>query len=628
MTGLVSRLISGSNANFYAGSSGVARSNGYLPLEDYAALGEGRSVALSGKDGSIDWWCVPNMDSPPLFDRLLDAEDGGYFLIEPDEPYTVTRAYRTHSNVLETTFRTSGGVAVLTESMNSGTAGRLPWAELARRVEGRSGSVQFKVEMKLGRRGNTANPYHSTIGKHVVFHVETVLGLLLHSDGVECQWEDEGVSGRFAVSTGERKTFAIVAGRDEPLVVPKIEDVDHRIDISDDEWRTWAKSIDYDGPDRTSFVRSALALKLLLYSPSGAIAAAATTSLPERIGGEKNYDYRYAWIRDAGYTIKAFLAAGAEAEAKAAFSWLLSQLKRHGPKVCYTLEGDLVDDVKEIEAPGYRQSSPVAVGNLATSQHQHGIYGDIFETASRFVGSGNILDASSAELLAHLADECADRWRMRDAGIWELEEDQHYTMSKVSCWQALARAVELADQGQLPTTCRERWERERNRIKDWIETNCWSEEKQAFVMYPGSQKLDASMALAVRFGFDGFERLKATIDAIDRELGKGQFHYRYSGAETEEGCFLACSFWMIEAHAILGNRQEALQRFDALSDALNSGVGIFSEMIDPNTGSFLGNLPQGLTHLAHLMTLSVLHREYAPDSENRPQKDHQGEKND
>ncbi len=618
MTGLLSRLLPGSDANSKMGSSTDARSNGYLPLEDYAALGEGRSVALTGKDGSIDWWCVPNMDSPPLFDRLLDAEDGGYFLIEPDEAYTVTRAYRTDSNVLETTFRTSGGVAVLTESMNSGTAGRLPWVELARRVEGRSGSVQFKVEMKLGRRGNTANPYHSTIGKHVVFHVETVLGLLLHSDGVECQWVDEGVSGCFAVSAGDRKTFAIVAGRDEPLVVPKIEDVDHRIDISDDEWRTWAKSIDYDGPNRTSFVRSALALKLLLYSPSGAIAAAATTSLPERIGGEKNYDYRYAWIRDAGYTIKAFLAAGAEAEAKAAFSWLLSQLKRHGPKVCYTLEGDLVDDVKEIEAPGYRQSSPVVVGNLATSQHQHGIYGDIFETASRFVDSGNILDASSAEILAHLADECADRWRMRDAGIWELEEDQHYTMSKVSCWQALARAVELADQGQLPTTCRERWERERNRIKDWIETNCWSEEKQAFVMCPGSQKLDASMALAVRFGFDGFERLKATIDAIDRELGEGQFHYRYSGAGKEEGCFLACSFWMIEAHAILGNRQKALQRFDALSDALNSGVGIFSEMINPNTGSFLGNLPQGLTHLAHLMTLSVLHKEYAPDPENRP----------
>jgi GH15 family glucan-1,4-alpha-glucosidase len=338
MTGLLSRIIPRSNANSNVGSSAVARLNGYLPLEDYAALGEGRSVALSGKDGSIDWWCVPNMDSPPLFDRLLDAEDGGYFLLEPDEAYTVTRTYRTHSNVLETTFRTSGGVAMLTESMNSGTAGRLPWAELARRVDGRSGSVRFKFEMKLGRRGNTANPYHSTIGKHVVFHVETVLGLLLHSDGVKCQWQDEGVSGCFAVSAGQRKTFAIVAGRDEPLVVPKIEDVDHRIDISDDEWRTWARSIDYEGPFKTSFVRSALALKLLLYSPSGAIAAAATTSLPERIGGDKNYDYRYAWIRDAGYTIKAFLAAGAEAEAKAAFSWLLSQLKRHGPKVFYTLE--------------------------------------------------------------------------------------------------------------------------------------------------------------------------------------------------------------------------------------------------------------------------------------------------
>lgn len=594
------------------------RHDGYLPLEDYGAIGEGRSVALSGRDGSIDWWCVPNMDSPPLFDRLLDAEGGGFFVIEPDEPYTATRTYRKDSNVLETVYRTSQGVAVLTESMNSGTAGRLPWAELARRIDGRSGSVTFRVEMKLSRRGNTVNPYHSTIGKHVVFHVGTVLGLLLYTPGIECTWKDEGVTGCFSVVAGDRKVFAIVAGRDEPLVVPEIDDIDNRIDISDDEWRIWAKSISYKGPDKAAFVRSALVLKLLLHSPSGAIAAAPTTSVPERIGGNKNYDYRYAWVRDAGYTIKAFLAAGAEPEAKAAFSWLLAQLKRHGPKVCYTLDGELVDTVTEIEAPGYRNSRPVVLGNVATNQHQHGIYGDIFETAARFVDSGNILDSSSAELLAHLADECADRWRMRDAGIWELEENQHYTMSKVSCWQALARAVELADQGQLPTTCRDRWVRERDRIKEWIETNCWSEKKKAFVMYPGSSKLDASLALAVRFGFDGHDRLKATIAAIDKELGRGPFHYRYSGADKEEGCFLACSFWMIEAHAILGNRSEALKRFEDLNQALQIGVGIFSEMIDPKTGEFLGNLPQGLTHLAHLMTLSVLHDECAPETSEPP----------
>lgn len=584
------------------------RHGGYLPLENYGAIGEGRSVVLSGADGSLDWWCVPNMDSPPLFDRLLNAEDGGFFVIQPDQPFTVARHYRQSSNVLETVFTTDSGEAVLTESMNSGTAGRLPWAELARRVEGKRGKVSFMFQMVLGRRGNTVSAYCSSVGHQCVFHVENVLGLILHSAGVDCDLSDEGAQGSFSVFAGERQTIAIIAGEDEPLVVPTIEEIDNRIDISDQEWRTWANSIDYNGPDRDAFVRSALALKLLLYSPSGAIAAAPTTSLPEHIGGSKNYDYRYAWVRDAGYSIKAFLTAGAEAEAKAAFSWLLRQLKRHGPRVCYTLGGNLVPGVTEIDAPGYEDSSPVVIGNLATEQHQHGIYGDILETAACFVEGGNILDPSSAELLSHLADQCADRWRMRDAGIWELPSDEHYTMSKVSCWQALARAVELADQGQLPTTCRDRWMRERDRIKAWIEANCWCDQKQAFVMFPGSDKLDASLALAVRFGFDGHDRLKSTLDAIDQELGRGPFHYRYTGAEKEEGCFLACSFWTIEAHAILGN-EHARRRFNDLNAALQKGVGIFSEMIDPVTGAFLGNLPQGLTHLAHLMTLSVLHEE-------------------
>ncbi|MBF7015466.1 glycoside hydrolase family 15 protein (plasmid) [Novosphingobium resinovorum] len=588
------------------------RSEGQLALEDYGAIGEGRSIALSGADGSIDWWCAPNMDSPPLFDRLLDPVNGGCFAITPDAPFTVERCYRSDSNVLETTFTTETGRARLVESMNSGSAGRLPWAEMARRLEGLEGRMRFCVTMRPGRRGDTVNPYHSTIGDHTVFHVERVLGLFLHSGGVECHWADEGVTGAVEVKAGGREVLALIAGQDEPLVVPSIAEIDARIETSDQEWRTWARTITCQGEPRAAFVRSALALKLLLYSPSGAIAAAPTTSLPERIGGSKNYDYRYAWVRDAGYTIKAFLAAGAQAEAKAAFSWLLDRLAKVGFRVCYTLGGDPVPPVREWAMPGYRGSRPVVTGNQANDQSQHGVYGDIFETASCFVGSGNILDSASAELLSHLADECADRWRMPDAGIWELPEYEHYTMSKISCWQALARAVELADAGQLPTTCRERWFRERDRIAAWIEENCWSQEKQAFVMHPGTDRLDASIALAVRFGFDGRERLAATLDAIDRELGTGPFHYRYSGMDKEEGCFLACSFWMAEARASLGDWAGARARLTALVDALERGAGIYPEMVDPKTGEFLGNLPQGLTHLAHIMAQSVLAEEPRP----------------
>lgn len=297
--------------------------DGYLPLEQYAALGDGRSVALSGIDGAIDWWCIPNMDSPPLFDRLLDSEDGGVFALEPTEPYTVERRYRENSNVLEPIFTTQRVPAMLTESLNSGHAGRLPWTELARRIDGLDGSVAFMMTMRPGRRGDTVNPYHSRISGHTVFHVDRVLGLFIRSDEIACEWSDEGITSTFVVNAGERRTVAIIAGAHEPLVAPGIQQIDDRIDIADKEWRDWCSTVFFMGHDREAFLRSALTLKLLLYSPWGAIAAAATTSLPKSIGGAKNWDYRYAWVRDAGYTIEAFLAANAEAEAKAAFTWLL-----------------------------------------------------------------------------------------------------------------------------------------------------------------------------------------------------------------------------------------------------------------------------------------------------------------
>jgi GH15 family glucan-1,4-alpha-glucosidase len=588
-------------------SAALRDAAGYLPLARYGALGDGRAVALSGADGSIDWWCVPNMDSPPLFDRLLDGVCGGRFAITPVDAFTSEQRYRPDSNVLETIFTTASGRAKLVESLNSGTAGRLPWAELARRVEGLDGSVAFGVTLRFGRRADTVSPYFARAGGHDVFHIGAVLGLFRHGDNVRIDAQDDaGLDASFAVAPGERATIAIIAGADEPLVVPTISAIDERIDLSDQEWRDWTGGLTCGGDRRDLTIRSALALKLLLYSPTGAIVAAATTSLPEAIGGPKNWDYRYAWIRDAGYTIKAFLRIGAQAEAKAGFTWLLKRLGQGVPKVCYTLGGDEVPAVREIDIPGYRGSKPVVTGNLATEQHQHGIYGDIFETAERFVACGNILDATSAETLSHLADQCADHWRQKDAGIWELPEAQHYTMSKISCWQALQRAVELADAGQIPTTCRDRWARERDRIMGWIGEHCWSEERGAYLCYPGSDGLDASLALAVRFRFDGQDRLARTLDAIDRELGAGAFHYRYSGVDREEGCFLACTFWMAEAWAILGQQARAETAFDRALAGLDHGVGILPEMIDPASGAFLGNLPQGLSHLALIQAIATL----------------------
>lgn len=571
---------------------------GWLPLEGYAALGDGRSVALVGWDGSIDWWCIPHMDSPPLFDRLLSPNTGGFFAITPLQPYCVERRYLADSNVLETLFVTNSGRARITESLNSGPAGRLPWAELARRIEGVHGQVDFQIAIDFGTQADTVSPYVTPNDNGCVFHAGDILGMFLHNDHVQIERKDDmGVRAHASVKAGERTVVAMIAGRDEPLVVPPLGLIDQRIDGSDREWRQWSQSLIYDGPYKPLVIRNALALKLLLSSPAGSIMAAATTSLPERIGGDKNYDYRFAWVRDAGYTIEAFLSIGAQPEAKAAFTWLLRRLGEHGPQVFYTLDGCLGDCTRHLDLPGYKNSPPV-VGNDARDQTQHGIYGDIFETARCFIDSGNILDSASAMTLAGLADQCADSWRQPDSGIWELPEQQHYSMSKISCWQALSRAIELADGGHLPTTCRERWDRERERIAAWIEAHCWSEAHQAYLLYPGSDCLDASLALAVRFGYPSTARLTSTLEAVQAQLGCGAFHYRYSEADQEEGCFLACTFWLIEAWALLGQRERADAAFNEAVRGLDRGVGIYAEMVDPHHGHYLGNLPQGLTHLA------------------------------
>ena len=576
----------------------TARTDGVLPLDAYSALGDGRTVALSGADGSMDWWCVPNMDSPPLFDRLLDPEAGGRFSITPAEPFTVERAYRSGSNVHETIFTTASGRARLTESLNSGTAGRLPWEELARRLDGLEGEVAFDVEIVFGDRAGTCSPYLAANANETVFHAGPVLGVIRFSDAVRVDHKgDRRVAGRVTVKAGQRAILAVIAGEDEPLVVPTTEEIDERIDVSDAEWRAWSERVTYDGPHHETVMRSALALKLLLYSPTGAIVAAPTTSLPERVGGDKNWDYRYAWVRDAGYTIATFLAIGAQAEAKAAFTWLLKRVGEHGCRVLFTLDGDPVEPVREIDLPGYRGSTPVRVGNDATNQHQHGVYGDLFAVAARFVETGGILDDRTAEVLSGLADVCADTWRQPDAGIWELDEDRQYTMSKVSCWQALTKAVELADGGHLPTTCRDRWDREAARVAEWLDAHCWSDDLQTYVAWAGSTEIDASMALAVRFGFGEPGRMRATLDAIQAALGAGPYHHRLTATKDEEGCFLACSFWMAEARALLGEIDEAEAMFRALIDGLDS-EGVYPEMIDPQTEEWLGNLPQGLTHLA------------------------------
>ena len=576
-----------------------------FPMQDYAALGDGRSIPLIAPNGAITWWCVPHIDSEPLFDALLDPQVGGHFALAPTEPFCSERQYRRDSNVLETTFTTAGGVVKVTESLNSTFAGRLPWCELARRIDVVSGSVPMRARVVFGTRGDTVSPWLQDNPNGCVFHVGPVLGLFRATDNMRIvQQEDRTIAAEGTLRKGERAIVTLIAGEDQPLAVPPLDHIDHRIEISDGAWREWAESVNYDGPHREAVRRSALALKLLWFSPTGAIAAAATTSLPERIGGDKNWDYRYAWVRDTGYTLNAFLRLGVMPESQAAFQWLMNRLGETGAKVCYRLDGRPVPHAREVELPGYRGSRPVVAGNRATTQHQHGIYGDIFEAASLFVESGNVLDQPSAFVLSRMADECAERWRTKDSGMWELAEVQHFTMSKISCWQALSRAGELADQGHIPYTSAPRWSRERDRIADWINEHCWSEKRRAYTFFAGTDRVDASVVLAARFGFDGADRLNSTLDAIRNELGhrtllnRSPWLYRFSGAEKEEGCFLACTFWRVEAYAVLGRMDEAKALMNEALAALPQGVGVLSEILDPKTGDLIGNFPQGLSHLA------------------------------
>ena len=508
-----------------------------LPLDRYAALGDGRSVALLGADGSIDWWCVPNLDSVPFFDHLVAGEAGGRLSITPAQDFTVERRYREGSNVLEQVFTASSGSARITSSLNSGPSGRLPWSELAQRVEGITGTVEFAVEVRPGRRLDQSTPWREAGPHGPVLHIDGIVAAFRATDDVvRTEETDERLVARLTTQAGSRSVLAFLAAANEPLILPSLETIDGRIDRSDAAWREWSSNLNYDGPYADAVRRSALALKLLLYSPTGAIAAAATTSLPERIGGAKNYDYRFAWVRDVAYTIKAFLRVGAVEEAKAAFSWLTATICRHGAlRTMYALNGDLAPPEREVALPGYRGSAPVRTGNHARDQLQLGTYGDVMETAALFVENGHVLDLATRSLLAELADRCADIWRQPDAGLWELDDPQHYTMSKIGVWTALNGADRLAAAGQIDASRRERWARERDRIRDWIDTNCWDERRKAYVMFPGSDRLDAGLLLATRFGFDRPDRLAATRDAIRRELAAGPLVYRFSDARKGGG---------------------------------------------------------------------------------------------
>ncbi len=587
-------------ASSAAEATRVDRIDGYARLRDYAALSDGRTVALVARDGRIDWWPLPTMDSPPVFAALLDSEDGGYLTLQPQAPdFRARRRYIEGTNVVETTFETDDGSVRVTDAITVGMSGPLPWAELVRSVEAVSGTVAMRWAIVPGSRFGTVTPWSETRDGRILLYVgDQHLGVHPFDVG-ESRVEAHTVHGEFTISRGEHALLAVTSTDKTPIFFPPRNAFEGRLERTIKSWQDWSDVVGYTGSWQEPVRRSALALKTLLFSPTGAIAAAPTTSLPERIGGDKNWDYRYMWVRDAAFTVDALINLGMHEEVQSAVTWLLGTITKTAPDigVFYKLDGRRPADQEFLDLPGYRNSKPVRSGNSASRQLQLGTFGDLFDTVSRYVEEGHVLDPPNARLLADLADRCCDLWQSKDAGIWELKERQHYTASKIGCWTALDRAVQLHERGQVASAHAHRWAAERDLIKDWVDTHCWSEAKRSYTFYAGTDDLDAATLLAARTGFDRGERLAGTVDAVRRELAAGEFVYRYTDAAKSEGAFLACSFWLVTAFATLGRNGEARDLMERCIAAAND-VGLFSEQIDPANRELLGNFPQGLTHLA------------------------------
>lgn len=523
------------------------RTSGYLPIGSYGVLGDGRTVALVGTDGTVDWLPVPALDSPPSFAAILDAGHGGQIELAPAVPYSVQRRYRPGTAVLETTFTTGPAAVTVTDSLNQRSGYPLPWTELARVVRTEGGAVPMRWRVSPGRLFGSAESWTRTHGAIPLIELGEETFAVLTQNAGRASVRPHEVTGEFTAVPGAVSLLALLAADREPLMLPAPDDVIDRVDATAREWDRWQREIRYTGPHPDAVRRSALTLRLLTQAVSGAAAAAGTACLPEAIHGDRNFDYRYAWVRDASFALDALAGLGLTREVHAGISWL-----RHG----------------------------------------------------------GVLDPSTRAFLAQMAGKVCDLWREPDAGLWELGDYQHYTSSKLGCWVALDRAVWLAGEDQLAGWQVSRWQAVAAEIRAWINAHCWSERQRAYTMQAGPDDLDAAVLLMARTGFcrGQEERLVTTIDALRRELSAGgPLLYRYSAVRGTEGAFAACTFWLVEALAATGQTGQASELFDSMLGYCND-LGLLSEEIDPAAGGLLGNFPQILSHLALIGAAQALAR--------------------
>ncbi|HJP57439.1 MAG TPA: glycoside hydrolase family 15 protein [Gemmatimonadales bacterium] len=589
------------------------------PISSYGLIGDMRTAALVGLDGAIDWCCLPRFDSGSVFAALLDPERGGTWSVRPATAWRSTQRYVARTNVLETTFETRTGRVVLTDFMpvaaDGRPAGERP--EIHRRVRCTRGQVEMRMvfmpRFDYASRSTRLEPLAG--GLIATDRTDQVVTL---TSARPFQWSLE-----YGTAT---TTFQVERGLDRWLVL-RYDDDDvypadlyesgEKLDVTVEFWQRWSAGVRYTGPYRSMVKRSALALKLLTHAGSGAIIAAPTTSLPETLGGSRNWDYRFVWLRDAAFTLEALDAVGHHAEADQFMRFLKRVCRHEGGghlQIMYGIDGrrDLVERQLE-HLSGYRNSPPVRIGNGAAGQLQLDVYGEVLETADRWRRHHGMSEGTW-RVLRPLVDWVACHWRQPDSGIWEVRgEMRHYVFSKVMSWVALDRGVTMAEQLGLPGDVAG-WRRERDALHAEIMARGWSDSAGAFTQSYDDAALDAA-ALAipmVRFLPWQHPRVVSTVRAIQRGLTTpdGELVYRYrspDGLEGEEGAFSICTFWLAQALAGIGDRDTADRVMRRMLRHANH-VGLYSEEIDPATGEFLGNFPQAFTHIALINCATALAR--------------------
>jgi GH15 family glucan-1,4-alpha-glucosidase len=592
-------------------------------IADYALIGDCHTNALVGRNGSVDWLCFPRPDSPSVFTHLLDDKHGGNFAVRVDDA-DVARAYVEDTNVLRTAWTTADGELEVLDCMPvraDGDGPPVPMRGVLRRLRCTRGRVTAQIRVTprfeyalVVPRLRTPTPYLADfVGGGSAIRVRATHPLerrdahtLRRGDVLAAAWELTEGEVAWVVATWTPAHL-------EPVDIPEPEPDrwQEDLDATLDYWRSWVQACDYDGDMRADVHRSALVLKALTYAPTGALLAAATTSLPEEIGGERNWDYRFTWIRDATLTLTSLFILGLRAEAVAFKQWL----ERTGAgrpqdlQIMYGIEGERhLPEIVLDHLGGHRGSVPVRVGNGAVKQLQLDSYGQLLESAYLFDRAGGDITEDNWHYLTGLADICCERWSEPDQGIWEIrDEPRHFTHSKVNCWLALRRAVQLAESRAMPVPAR--WREECDRVAELLLDD--ARRRGWFAQAIGSDVPDAAALLVPAVGFVASDDplVTATVEVIvDKLSTEGGLVHRYladDGLRGGEGAFLLCSFWLVDVLSHAGRVANAEALLDKLR-ALSNDVGLYAEEVDTTTGAHLGNTPQAFTHMAMVTSLAHL----------------------